>query len=199
MGDPKASRKKYSGPRHPWQKQRIQDEKVLMRDYGLKNKKELWKMGSLLSAYRDRAKKLIARPTPQTDKLKTELLSKLAKYGMVDKGAYLDQVLGLELKSILDRRLQSIIVKKGLARTQKQARQFIVHNHILVGERLISSPGYLVALEEEPLVVIVTDSPMASESHPERISAEQPAAKAKPKKKAEPARKPRRKSESKQK
>ncbi|MDP7610203.1 MAG: 30S ribosomal protein S4, partial [Candidatus Woesearchaeota archaeon] len=44
MGDPKKQRKKYSKPSHPWQTERIEVEKVLMKEYGLKNKKEIWRV-----------------------------------------------------------------------------------------------------------------------------------------------------------
>ena len=40
MGDPRKLRKKYYPPSHPWQKIRIDEEKILMKDYGFKNKKE---------------------------------------------------------------------------------------------------------------------------------------------------------------
>ena len=48
MGDPKKQRKKYETPLHPWQGERILAEKKIMEEYGLKNKKEIWKMNSML-------------------------------------------------------------------------------------------------------------------------------------------------------
>jgi len=43
MGKPKFSRKKYETPSHPWQEDRIKAENELVKKYGLKNKKEVWK------------------------------------------------------------------------------------------------------------------------------------------------------------
>jgi small subunit ribosomal protein S4 len=36
-----------------------------------------------------------------------------------------------------------------LAKTIRQARQLIVHRHIVIGDKVISSPGYLVKVDEE--------------------------------------------------
>ena len=52
MGDPKKQRKKYTTPRHPWQRDRLDEERQLLKDYGLKNKKELWKFESLLRKFK---------------------------------------------------------------------------------------------------------------------------------------------------
>lgn len=61
----------------------------------------------------------------------------------------LDNVLALDVKDILDRRLQTIIFKKGIAHTPKQARQLIIHGKVLIDNRKIIFPSYIVLLEEE--------------------------------------------------
>jgi len=83
-------------------------------------------------------------------------------------GAELHNVLSLELKDILERRIQSVIFRKGLTRSMKQARQFIVHRHITVGKKEITSPSYLVTLEEERSLAFKPKSTLAEEDHPER-------------------------------
>ena len=60
------------------------------------------------------------------------------------------------------------VFKKGLAKTPYQARQFITHGHIAIGNRRVTSPGYMVSREEEPLVQYFPKSPLADPSHPLR-------------------------------
>ncbi len=170
MGDPKQLRKKYSTPRHPWMKASIEVEKKVLEDYGLVKKKEIHIASSFLTKYKDIAKKLIAtRTNPQAQKEKVQVLAKLHRLGLLPAGAELDQILGLELKDVLERRLQSIVFRKGFARSMKQARQHIVHRHVNVSDQEISSPSYLVSLEEEGTVSFKENSSFADAEHPERI------------------------------
>src|SRR5210317_1209533 len=100
MGHPKKQRKTYERPSHPWQKERIDEEKIIMRDYGLKNKKELWKFSTLLSKYKRQAKKLSALDTEQS-KIETEqLFTKLKSYNLISEDSY-DAVLSMSLKDLL--------------------------------------------------------------------------------------------------
>ncbi len=168
MGDPKKHRKKYTTPTHPWQKDRIELEKQLSREYGLKNKKEIWKMNSFLKNIKQQAKKFTAVSTEQTKKEEQQLFEKLRRLGLLSENISLDSVLSLDLKDVLERRLQTIVVKRGLARTMKQARQFIVHRHIAIGGKKITSPSYLVRLDEESQITFSKNSSLADEMHPER-------------------------------
>jgi small subunit ribosomal protein S4 len=182
MGDPHKTKSKYSRPAQPWQKERIEEERTLVREYGLKNKTEIYKTVSRLKTFADLAKKLIAARGDQAEKEKQQLLSRLARLGLIKSGAQLDDVLGLQLKNMLERRLQTMIVRKGLARSMNQARQFIVHEHIMVGNRAVSAPSYHVPVGEEGSLAFISNSTLASASHPER---------ALPPKKPEPPRPPR--------
>lgn len=141
MGHPKKQRKKYSKPKEPFDKDRIEKEKKIINEYGLKRKHEIQRTEALLRNFRRRARDLQAY---HDEKRKAELFDKLVKMGLVDKGAKLEDVLGIRLESILARRLQSMVYKKGLANTPKHARQLIVHGHILVGKKRVVYPGYLV-------------------------------------------------------
>ncbi len=169
MGDPKHYRKKYETPLHPWNKTAIETERVLVRDFGLKNKQEILIANSFLRRYKIIAKHLIADKTTQGNKEKSQIIGKLQKYGFLPQEAELDQILGLGLKDVLERRLQSQVVRRGLARSMKQARQFITHRHILVGKKEITSPSYLVSKEEESLLSFKIQSALSGEDHPERV------------------------------
>ena len=169
MGDPKHYRKKYETPLHPWNKAVIETERVLVRDFGLKNKQEILIANSFLRRYKIIAKRLNADKTAQGNKEKSQIIGKLQKYSFLPQEAELDQILGLGLKDVLERRLQSQVVRHGLARSMKQARQFITHRHVLVGKKEITSPSYLVSKEEESLLSFKIQSALSGEDHPERV------------------------------
>jgi len=168
MGDPKKIKKKYSTPKHPWERARMEEESVIFREYGLKNKKDIWKMSSMLRKYTGNAKKLIASRTKQSEIETAQLLLKLQRLGLIQEGARPEDILSLTIKDFMERRLQSIVFKKGLARSMKQARQFIVHQHIIVGDKKITVPNYLVLKEEEALVSFLENSALNDPNHPER-------------------------------
>lgn len=170
MGDPKKEKKKYSTPVHPWQRERILQEKEIIRDYGMKNKKEIWKIDSKLRAFKNQAKNYSFAEGRQADKQRELFMQKLVKLGLLGPDSHIDNVLGLEIKDILERRLQTLIVRKGFASTMKQARQFIVHNHISISEKKINVPGYLVKKEEEANIKYAPTSSLAREDHPEITS-----------------------------
>lgn len=168
MGDPRKARKTYQGPRHPWQKSRIEEEKVLLRDYGLKNKKEVYKCNTVVKTIINHYKKQNTLLTDHSNKEIQELLAKAKRYGFVSAEATANELLNLSVRNILERRLQTIVVKLKLARTPKQARQFIVHRHILINGKVVDSPGYMVPLNEEHTISFVARSNLSDEMHPER-------------------------------
>lgn len=169
MGDTKKQRKKYSAPSHPWQKERITKEKELLKLYGMKNKTEIWKMNSILKKLSHQVKKIIASPTAQSEFEKKQLLSKAISLNLIEEGSVVEDLLGIDIRKLLDRRLQTIVAKKGLSKSIRQARQFICHNHVMVKGKLITSPSYLVTKEEEDFVIFSPLSHLYNQDHPERI------------------------------
>jgi len=169
MGDPKFQRKKYETPKHPWQRDRIEEERIILKEYGLKNKKEIWKMVSLLRSFSNQVKKLIAAKDNQAEKEKALLLKRLHLLGLIKKTAQLDDILSLTQKDIMERRLQTIVHRKGLAKSMKQARQFIVHGHIKIKDKKMTIPSYSVKKEEEDFITFVPKSTLANPDHPERV------------------------------
>ncbi|MBU7043777.1 MAG: 30S ribosomal protein S4 [Theionarchaea archaeon] len=153
MGDPKKQRKRYDTPSHPWRKERIDKEKELVRKYGLKNKRDIWKAESKLRRIRRQARNLLGSHGEQAEIEEDKLVGKLQKLGLLKGEADLDSVLGLNIEDILERRLQSLVHRKGLARSPKQARQLVVHGHIRVGGRRITAPSYLVPVEQEETII----------------------------------------------
>jgi small subunit ribosomal protein S4 len=172
MGDPKFSRRKYDTPAHPWEGERIKEENELLMKYGLKNKRELWRAKSYLRILRAQSRELQARlrtGDPQAKIETDELLARCAKLSLLpEEGATLNDVLALNTEAILARRLQTVVYRKGLAYTPKQARQLIVHGHAAVGARKVTIPGYIVKRGEEEQIQYHVSSPIANELHPMR-------------------------------
>jgi small subunit ribosomal protein S4 len=148
-------------------------EVELVKAYGLRNKKEVWKTHSNLKKYRELARKLLAESAKgklegHISRDSENILNRLKRYSLLPQDAGLDDILSLEINHFLERRLQTQVHKQGLANTVKQARQFIVHGHISVNGRKTTIPGYIVSREEELLLDYYRGSPLLSESHPER-------------------------------
>lgn len=166
MGAPKFQRKKYSKPLHPWQKTRIEAEKNLKKEFGLKNKKEIWKTDSLLRRFKTQVKKLIKLNTEQAKKEEELFRKKLAKYDLLPSTFKLEDVLALGTKDLLNLRLQTQVFKQGFTRTVKQARQFITHGHILVNNKKIDIPSFLVLKTDK--ISFSSKSKISKSDHPER-------------------------------
>ena len=169
MGDPKKHRKKYSTPSHPWKRDRLEKEKELTQAYGLKNKKEIYKIDSLLRKTKSQVKKLSSNTSAQAEKEKEQIFAKLKKMSLLGDSNSMDSVLSLEIKNVMDRRLQTLVLKKGLANSTKQARQFITHGHVTIGDKKITSPNYIVSASEEAHIGFAGRSSLSKEDHPERI------------------------------
>ena len=173
MGYPGKKRKSYDTPKHPWQAARMANEVELLKKYGLRNKKELWKTVSILRRYRADARRLLAESaeTELSGHLLTEsdqILARLRRYSVLPSDANVDDILALQTEAILERRLQTQVYRLGLARTPKQARQFITHGHIAIGGQRVTVPGMLISKSEEMLIDYYGNSPLTGESHPER-------------------------------
>jgi len=139
-------KKKLKKPRAPWDKERIDKENQLMKAYGLRRKREIWKAESTLRSFRRRARDLAAKKDKAEEKI---LLDRLQKSGLLDKDASLDDVLRLTVENILDRRLQTFVFKNGLANKPKHARQLITHGHIAVDGRKTVYPGFFITRDLE--------------------------------------------------
>jgi len=170
MGDPKKPRKKFEIPRFPWRGDRLESELRLFGQYGLRNKKELWRHFSDLSKYRNTARSLLTAPIEQRLRLEEDLLGGLYRLGVLDRSATIDDVLNLSVEDLLDRRLQTMVRSLGFAVSPWQARQLIVHGHIAVGDKRVTSPSYLVRRGEEEQIDFSNQSPMSDPRHPLRES-----------------------------
>ncbi|EFW92917.1 30S ribosomal protein S4P [Haladaptatus paucihalophilus DX253] len=168
MSLPGENTKFYETPNHPFQGERIAEERGLMDRYGLKNKEELWRAQSELRNYRREARSLLGDISGDEVSESDEFLSRLKRLGILDDGDELGDVLLLDITDVLERRLQTVAYRKGLAHTPKQARQFITHGHVTVDGQRVSVPSYKVEIDEESDISFDEHSPIADELHPER-------------------------------
>jgi small subunit ribosomal protein S4 len=100
--------------------------------------------------------------------MEDELVARLKKIGILDETAVLDDVLDLTIEDILERRLQTIVFRKGLAKTIQQCRQLITHGHIAIGNQRVTTPSYVVTKDEESQITYSSRSSLANPSHPIR-------------------------------
>ncbi len=142
----KRQRKKYETPAKRFDKKRLESERGILKIYGLKTKKELWRVEAQLRKYRRLARELAAKHDKEKERV---LVQKLVGAGILKEGSALDDVLGINLEDFLGRRLQTVLLQRGLVNTSKQARQLIVHGHVKIGERRITYPSYFVTKDEE--------------------------------------------------
>lgn len=144
-------RKKYKRPLILWDKERIEKDRVIIKNFGLKKKQEIWVAETLLRKFRKKARDLAAKKDKDEEKA---LVQRIINLGMLEVGAGLDDVLDLNVENVLERRLQSLVHRKGLVTTPKQARQMIVHGHVFVDGRKIVYPSYMVSRAEESKIQV---------------------------------------------
>lgn len=155
MGDPKNPRKNWRKPKRPLNFDLLNEELHVLGTFGLKNKRELWKAHTELSRVRNQARSLLALTQEVREKKEKVLMESLIRIGLVNANSTLDDVLNLKVTDLLSRRLQTMVQKKGLIKSPYQARQAVVHGHIMIGERVVTIPSYTVKVEEENQVHIV--------------------------------------------
>jgi small subunit ribosomal protein S4 len=168
LGDPKKQRKSYETPRHPWRRDQLEVELRLMGEYGLRNKRELWRYKTMLSQVRGIARSLLGASEEERLRLEREYLEKLRRVGVLPESASIDEILDLEIRDLLERRLQTVVFRRGMAKSLHQARQLVSHGHISVAGRVVSVPGYIVKRDEEQKLKYFAHSPLSKSDHPLR-------------------------------
>lgn len=152
----KKLQKQYETPNEGWSAERIQKEDELIEQFGLKNKKEVYKAESELRALRREARKLVAE---EDETQRTALINKANSLGFVKEDAGLEDILTLNVTDILQRRLQSAVNRRGFADTAKEARQIVTHGHVYVDGERVNIPSYLLTKEEEKTIEVVMPEP----------------------------------------
>lgn len=168
MGDPKYPRRAWRKPKRPLNYDLKMDELKTLGTFGLRTKRELWKAHTELSRVRHQARSLLALRAEDRSKKEPILMRSLARIGLVSPDSTLDDVLNLKVSDLLARRFQTIVTKKFEFKTPYQARQAVVHGHMMIGERRINIPSYVVTVEEEDNIRFAAESKI-----PERLKKKQ--------------------------
>jgi len=144
----KRKHKKYSKPRRPYDKARIEEEAKIVKEFGLKNKREIWKADAKIKKIRERAKSLVTADEKQRE----NLFEKLKKMGF--NVSTIADVLSLDKKDYLNRRLPTIVHRRGMVPTIKTARQMVVHKKVMVDGKTVNIPSYIVPVELESRITL---------------------------------------------
>jgi small subunit ribosomal protein S4 len=154
LGDPKKPRRTYTTPRNPWSADELSRELFLVGTYGLRNKRELWKIETELSRIRKQARELLAAPPEVRQKQSVFLIERLVRLGLASPNASIDDLLSLKVEDLLERRLQTVVWRRGIAKSPHQARQLVSHRHISIAGKLVTKPNYLVRRAEEDAILV---------------------------------------------
>jgi small subunit ribosomal protein S4 len=158
MGDPRKSRKSFRRPRKIWNSDQLSAELYIIGSYGLRNKRELWKAQTKVANFRNQARTLLALTLEDRQEKESLLLSFLNRLGLTTT-ASLDDILNLKIEDILERRLQTIVMRKMGIKSPFQARQVVIHGHVSIGNRKVNLPGYLVKKEDESKILVHVEVP----------------------------------------
>ena len=158
MGDPKYPRRVWRKPKRPLNYELKMEELKTLGTFGLRTKRELWKAHTELSRVRQQARSLLSLRQEVRAEKEPILMKSLARIGLVSADSTLDDVLNLTAHDLLARRLQTIVTKKLGFKTPYQARQAVIHGHIMIGERKVDIPSYTVTVEEEESVHFAPES-----------------------------------------
>ncbi|KAL0090607.1 putative 40S ribosomal protein S9 [Phycomyces blakesleeanus] len=142
--------KTYKVPKRLFESARLDQELKLVGEYGLKNKKEVWRVGITLSKIRRAARELLTLDEKDLKRLfeGNALIRRL-----------LDYVLGLKIEDFMERRLQTQVFKLGLAKSIHQARVLIRQRHIRVGKQIVNVPSFIVRLDSQKHIDFALTSP----------------------------------------
>ncbi|PSH00914.1 MAG: 30S ribosomal protein S4 [Nanohaloarchaea archaeon SW_7_46_7] len=157
----KKLQKQYETPNEGWDEERIQDEHNLIEEYGLKNKREVYKAQSQLRSIRREARKLNAA---EDEEQKEDLVNKTQRLGLTKSGAALEDILTLRVEDFLNRRLQTAVNRRGYSDTIREARQLVSHGHVYVDGQKVTIPSYLLTTTEEKNIEVELPEPSEEES-----------------------------------
>merc|ERR1712080_239815 len=149
-------------PRRPFEKGRLDAELKLIGQYGLKNKLEIWRVRLALAKLRATARTLLTKDEKDPQRIfeGQARMRRMIRYGILDEDKQrLDYVLGLKIENFMERRLQTLVFKLGLAKSIHHARVLIRQRHIRVGKQIVNVPSFLVRVDSQKHIDFSLKSP----------------------------------------
>merc|ERR1712110_905090 len=87
-------------------------------------------------------------------------MRRMYRFGFLDESQdKLDYILALTPQDVLERRLQTLVFKLGLAKSIHHARVLIRQRHIRVGKQIVNVPSFLVRVESQKHIDFALKSP----------------------------------------
>merc|ERR1712159_893243 len=154
--------KTSKNPKRAYDKERLDHELQMLGTYGLKNKREIRRVGLILSKVRAVARDLLTLDEKDPRRIfeGQALMRRMIRYGILDEDKQrLDYVLALKIEDFMERRLQTLVFKRGLAKSIHHARVLIRQKHIRVGRQIVDIPSFMVRVESQPHIEFSVSSP----------------------------------------
>ena len=170
--------KTFKKPRRPFEKERLDAELKIVGEFGLRNKRELWRVQMALSKIRNAARELLTLDMKDPKRIfeGTALMRRMQRYGLLSEDQdKLDFVLALTPTEFLERRLQTLVFKLGLAKSMHHARVLIKQRHIRVGKQIVNVPSFMVKLDSQKHIDFTLTSPFGG-GRPGRVKRRRQAA-----------------------
>jgi small subunit ribosomal protein S9e len=104
--------KTSSTPRKPFDKDRLLSELKIVGQYGLRNKREVWRVQLTLAKIRKAARELLTLPEGDVRRAfeGDAIIRRIVKLGLLKENERkLDYVLGLTTSQVMERRLQTLV------------------------------------------------------------------------------------------
>mmetsp|Transcript_49936 Transcript_49936/g.101858 ORF Transcript_49936/g.101858 Transcript_49936/m.101858 type:complete len:189 (+) Transcript_49936:45-611(+) len=152
-------------PRRPFEKERLDNEMKVVGEFGLKNKREVWRVQLTLAKMRKNARELLTLDEKNPKRIfeGSALLRRCARLGLLEEDKReLDYVLAIKVADIMSRRLQTLVFKQNLAKSLHHARVLIRQRHIRVGRQMVNIPSFLVRVDSEKHIDYALTSPLGS-------------------------------------
>merc|ERR1712127_1064228 len=147
-------------PRRPFEKEKLINELRLIGSYGLKNKREVWRLQLTLAKLR-KARVLLTLPEKDPRRLfeGEALIRCMVRLGLLKESERkLDYVLGLTIAQFMERRLQTLVMKHKIASSVHHARVLIRQKHIAVGKQMVNIPSFMVRVSSEQHIQLAATS-----------------------------------------